>query len=270
MDLMQSFDAILFPADGRPPHVVSLMTSPASFSNPHTPAQTNAARVPHPEVHMEYIAEDPNMRAWHYLIVEALDMMNKKFANPYIIYYPVISRDGMPFPVNRTVRDIQEELTKGRRGRDDLLWRGNLVAAKFADNHFEEMMHASMADFPILKNFLATHPSPIRVTSAPGAPTPPTPPTLPPPPTPPQQHQQQQHPQHPQQQHSQHPHTRTRTRTRTRSSNSNSNSNSSNSSKSTIRQAFPLAHATCNTLSPPAATRRATNASRRLARMASP
>jgi hypothetical protein len=68
MDLMQSFDAILFPSDGRPPHVVSLMTSPASFANPHTPAQTNAARVPHPEVLMEYIAEDPNMRAWHYLV----------------------------------------------------------------------------------------------------------------------------------------------------------------------------------------------------------
>ena len=68
MDLMQSFDAILFPADGRPPHVVSLMTSPASFSNPHTPAQMNPARIPHPEVHMEYIAEDANMRAWHYLV----------------------------------------------------------------------------------------------------------------------------------------------------------------------------------------------------------
>jgi hypothetical protein len=68
MDLMQSFDAILFPADGRPPHVVSLMTSPASFSNPHAPAQTSTARIPHPEVHMEYIAEDPNMRAWNYFV----------------------------------------------------------------------------------------------------------------------------------------------------------------------------------------------------------
>lgn len=67
MDLMQSFDAILFPADGRPPHVVSLMTSPASF-NPHAPAQTVTARVPHPEVHMEYIADDPNIRAWHYQV----------------------------------------------------------------------------------------------------------------------------------------------------------------------------------------------------------
>jgi hypothetical protein len=68
MDLMQSFDAILFPADGRPPHVVSLMTSPASFSNPHAPAQMSTARIPHPEVHMEYIAEDPNMRAWNYFV----------------------------------------------------------------------------------------------------------------------------------------------------------------------------------------------------------
>src|SRR6266446_8924977 len=87
-------------------------------------------------------------------------MMNKKFANPYIIYYPVVSRDGMPFPVNRTVRDIQEEVNKGRRLREDQLWRGNLVAAKFADDQFTQMMDASMADFPILKNFLGTHPSP--------------------------------------------------------------------------------------------------------------
>ena len=87
-------------------------------------------------------------------------MMNKKFANPYIIYYPVVSRDGMPFPVNRTVRDIQEEVNKGRRLREEQLWRGNLVAAKFADDRFTQMIDASMADFPILKNFLGTHASP--------------------------------------------------------------------------------------------------------------
>jgi hypothetical protein len=87
-------------------------------------------------------------------------MMNKKFANPYIIYYPTVSRDGMAFPVNRTVRDIQEEVNKGRRLREDQLWRGNLVAAKFSDDRFTQMMDASMADFPILKNFLGTHPFP--------------------------------------------------------------------------------------------------------------
>jgi hypothetical protein len=91
-------------------------------------------------------------------------MMNKKFANPYIIYYPVVSRDGMPFPVNRTVRDIQEEVNKGRRLREDQLWRGNLVAAKFADDRFTQMTDASIADFPILKNFLGTHPFPGSAT----------------------------------------------------------------------------------------------------------
>ena len=49
MNLMQSFDAIQFQADGRPPHVVSLMTCPTSFNNPHAPAQTSMARVPHPK-----------------------------------------------------------------------------------------------------------------------------------------------------------------------------------------------------------------------------
>jgi hypothetical protein len=112
-------------------------------------------------------------------------MMNKKFANPYIIYYPVVSRDGMPFPVNRTVRDIQEEVNKGRRLHEDQLWRGNIVAAKFADDQFAQMIDASMADFPILKNFLGTHASPIRVSSELSAPpTAPSPPYLPTPPPP--------------------------------------------------------------------------------------
>jgi hypothetical protein len=98
-------------------------------------------------------------------------MMNKKFANPYIIYYPVISRDGMPFPVNRIVRDIQKEVNKGRRQREDQLWRGNLVAVKFADDRFTQMMDASMADFPILKNFLRTHPFPGSAGTLPTHPT---------------------------------------------------------------------------------------------------
>ena len=93
-------------------------------------------------------------------------MMNKTSANLYIIYYPVVSRDGMPFPVNRTVHDIQEEVNKGRRLPEEQLWRGDLVAAKFTDDHFTQTVDASMADFPILKNFLGTHPSPCTNSSS--------------------------------------------------------------------------------------------------------
>ncbi|KAI0313446.1 hypothetical protein OF83DRAFT_533507 [Amylostereum chailletii] len=159
MDQMYSFDAILFPADGRPPHVVKLMTSPASYTNPHSYHASVAgdARIPHPEIHMEYIAENVGARAWNYQLVEALDGMNKKFTNPYIIFFPVISRDGMPFPLNKTLREIQ-----GKLYRPESAWMGNIVIAKYRDARFTQMMNASMADFPILKNYLSTHGSPVR------------------------------------------------------------------------------------------------------------
>jgi hypothetical protein len=79
--------------------------------------------------------------------------MNRKFASPYIIFYPVVSRDGMPFPINKTIQSIQ-----GRGYREDSAWRGNIVVAKYRDNDpFNAMIDASMADFPILKNYLLTH-----------------------------------------------------------------------------------------------------------------
>lgn len=90
-----------------------------------------------------------------------LDGMNKKFANPYIIYYPVLSRDGMPFPINKCVKEIQ-----GSQYREGFAWRGNLIIAKFRDEQASNPMDANMADFPILKNYLATHSSPaISVSS---------------------------------------------------------------------------------------------------------
>jgi hypothetical protein len=104
---------------------------------------------------MDYIAEGLGPRAWKYHLVEALDGMNRKFANPYIIFYPTISRDGMPFPINKAIRDIQ-----GGRFKEEFAWRGNAIVAKYRDNPFTSMIDASMADFPIIKNYLLTHPPP--------------------------------------------------------------------------------------------------------------
>ncbi|KAJ3989598.1 hypothetical protein F5890DRAFT_1430995 [Lentinula detonsa] len=154
MERIVNFNAILFPSDvGRPPTIVQLMTSPMTLPGHHAQSYTlNPSRMPHPEVHMDYIAENLGPRAWKYQLVEALDCMNRKFACPYIIFYPVVSRDGMPFPINRTIRDIQ-----GRRFREDTAWRGNVIVAKYCENPFSSLMDASMADFPILKNYLLTH-----------------------------------------------------------------------------------------------------------------
>lgn len=74
--------------------------------------------------------------------------MIKKFANPYIIFYPVISDDGMPFPVNKYLEAIQG-------GQSN--WRGDLIVLKYTDIHYSGLSTISMADFPILKNYLMTH-----------------------------------------------------------------------------------------------------------------
>jgi len=156
MDTLVSFEAILFPSDGRPPHLVSLATSPVAITDPFSAQVTHSTRMPHPEVYMDYIAEGLGSRAWQYHLVEALDGMTKKFANPYIIFYPVVSRDGMPFPINKCIKEIQARAFKEETG-----WRGNIVVAKYAESTFTNLMDASMADFPIIKNYLMTHDSPL-------------------------------------------------------------------------------------------------------------
>ena len=84
-----------------------------------------------------------------------LDGMNKRFANPYVVFYPVLSRDGMPFPINKCLKEIQ-----AMNYREGNAWRGNLVIAKYRDEQFSALMDATMADFPLLKNYLSTHYSP--------------------------------------------------------------------------------------------------------------
>ncbi|KAF9268302.1 hypothetical protein L218DRAFT_893260 [Marasmius fiardii PR-910] len=151
MEAVAYFDAIMFSSDGRTPTLVSLMTTPMSLGH-HSSYTNSPSRMPHPEVHMDYIAEHLGPRAWKYQLVEALDGMNRKFANPYIVFYPVVSRDDMPFPINKTIRDIQ-----GKGFVEQYAWRGNIVVTKYRDNPFSSMMDASMADFPILKNYFMTH-----------------------------------------------------------------------------------------------------------------
>lgn len=88
-------------------------------------------------------------------LIEALDGMLNKFPAPYIVFYPVASRDGMPFPVNKCVRTIQ-----GDNFAEAGAWQGDLVVAKYRDTEYSAMINASMADFPLIKNYLSTKPTP--------------------------------------------------------------------------------------------------------------
>ncbi|KZT13107.1 uncharacterized protein LAESUDRAFT_690288 [Laetiporus sulphureus 93-53] len=147
---MLPFDAILFPADERPPHLVALMTSPLTMAISNPPEPYRCGRIPHPEMYMEYIAEGLGPRSWRFQVVEQLEHMSRKFSTPYILFYPIVSRDGMPFPVNKCIREIQ-----GQTFNEANAWCGNIIIAKYRDQSYSTMMHATMADFPILKNWLS-------------------------------------------------------------------------------------------------------------------
>lgn len=78
--------------------------------------------------------------------------MNKNFEEPYIIFFPVVSRDGLPFPVNKFIKDLQ-----GSSFSESTAWRGNVVVAKYRNQQYSAMRNISMADFPLVKNYLSTH-----------------------------------------------------------------------------------------------------------------
>ncbi|EKM52063.1 uncharacterized protein PHACADRAFT_128199, partial [Phanerochaete carnosa HHB-10118-sp] len=110
-------------------------------------------RMPRPEIFMDYIGDGMGALPWAYKVIDILDGMSQGFTTPYILFYPVVSRDHMPFPLNQYVSGVQ--------GRDFFeearAWRGNLVIAKYSDMKYSAMTNASMADFPIVKNWLKTH-----------------------------------------------------------------------------------------------------------------
>ncbi|KAF7798401.1 hypothetical protein EIP86_009622 [Pleurotus ostreatoroseus] len=154
MDSLVSYGALIVPSDDRAPHLGSLMTSPLPFADaPARQAEVyRAGRMPHPEILMDFIAEGLGPRGWRYQLLEALDGMNRKFDEPYIIFFPVVSKDGLPFPINQYAKMIQGNLFKETKA-----WRGNLVIAKYTSLEYTTMKDISMADFPLVKNYLSNH-----------------------------------------------------------------------------------------------------------------
>ena len=58
---MSTYDAIVFPADARPPHIAALVTSPLTAATPADALPFRCGRVPHPEVYMDYIADQASL-----------------------------------------------------------------------------------------------------------------------------------------------------------------------------------------------------------------
>ncbi|KAJ3524965.1 hypothetical protein NM688_g8474 [Phlebia brevispora] len=156
MDTLISYDVLVIPSDdSRTPHLASLMTSPLEITDESSSRMAEvyrAKRMPHPEILMDHIEKGIGPRAWRFQNLEALDGMNRGFDEPYIIFFPAVSVDGLPFPVNRYIKHIQGELFDENKA-----WRGNIVIAKYSNPQYETTKSISMADFPIIKNYLSNH-----------------------------------------------------------------------------------------------------------------
>ncbi|KAJ7477887.1 hypothetical protein B0H11DRAFT_1726079, partial [Mycena galericulata] len=128
---------------------------------------SDGPRMPHPEVHMAFVKETSDRpseaRPWNYLMVDSLKEMREKFTRPYILFYPLISRDGHPFPINASIRAIQGQLF-----REETAWRGDIVVAKVEDGDkpFASLVDISAADFAILQNFLMKATPPLSFSHA--------------------------------------------------------------------------------------------------------
>ena len=68
--------ALLFPADGRIPHLVDLTTSTVTTTDART-GRPVTYRMPHPQVHMNYIATNTTNRVW--------DSRVRERSNPCVI-----------------------------------------------------------------------------------------------------------------------------------------------------------------------------------------
>ncbi|KAG2067681.1 hypothetical protein BDR04DRAFT_838101 [Suillus decipiens] len=155
MDQLVSFEALLFPSDGCKSHMVALMSIPMLVPDPHAPYSALPAWMSYSEVYMDYITKGLGPQAWHYHLVEALDCMKKKFANPYVIFYLTVSRDGMSFPINKCIREIQRQSF-----REATAWHRNIIITKYQESPFLLMINGSIADFPILRNYFMMHNAP--------------------------------------------------------------------------------------------------------------
>src|ERR1700729_3067616 len=63
MNYILSFDAFLFPSDGRPPHLVQLSNS---LNSPHLhKLNSQTTGMPHPEMYMDEVAKD-STQSWQY------------------------------------------------------------------------------------------------------------------------------------------------------------------------------------------------------------
>ncbi|KAA1479883.1 hypothetical protein DENSPDRAFT_750668, partial [Dentipellis sp. KUC8613] len=94
-------------------------------------------------------------RPQSFQVFDHLDYMTQRFRCPYVIFYPILSCDGLNFDINRTIAEI-----KGSRYVEDKAWRGDIVVVKYTDHTLDTLDNISISDYAILRNYFRTHDPP--------------------------------------------------------------------------------------------------------------
>ncbi|KAH9924810.1 uncharacterized protein B0H18DRAFT_403413 [Fomitopsis serialis] len=151
---MRRFDAVIFPADEQPPRLISLYVSPLAVPIQNASEPYRCGYVPHPEMYFDHVAPGLGPRSWRFEPIKKLDGMLIDFPAPYLAFYPIVSSDGMVFPINKCMYEI-----RGKKIRSPNVWRGDIVVAKY-HSEYVALMDATMADFPLLRNWFSKKPGP--------------------------------------------------------------------------------------------------------------
>jgi len=79
-----------------------------------------------------------------------------------VVFFPIISSSGAPFPINLTIKDIQDQ--RFRETSEYMptfsvcrctdapkdAWRGDIVVGKYSDHAFGRIMNCAMSDYPMI------------------------------------------------------------------------------------------------------------------------
>ncbi|TEB39418.1 hypothetical protein FA13DRAFT_1784175 [Coprinellus micaceus] len=112
--------------------------------------------LPHPEEFIDWIAKDG--KGWSFQMISAIPEMRRGFIEPYMVFFPVRSQDGLRFPINECIKAM-----KGKSFDEETAWRGTIVVAKCVDMSFDgnrAFTDITMADYVFVKNWFLHSRSP--------------------------------------------------------------------------------------------------------------
>ncbi|KAL6304375.1 hypothetical protein BKA93DRAFT_733391, partial [Sparassis latifolia] len=130
--------AIKFPCTNGHPHLIDLQISTC---------QWKCCKTARSEMHMDHVSSHLSGSCKLH-IIHKLDGMHRPLPNPYGIFTPGMSNNGLPFTRNKCISSMV-----GSRLPNNTDWKGDIIIVKYRDNTHQDFLDLTMSEFPIVKNY---------------------------------------------------------------------------------------------------------------------